>query len=76
MKKAIFISFCSIVMFISITMFLSSCSDDFNDGFDAGYNGYTYIGSAGSASDCSSMCSMDGYSNYRYNTDLGNCYCK
>ena len=56
--------------------FLSSCSDDFLDGFTAGYDGYTYIGTYSSSSACSSACESYGYDYYRYNTSLNNCYCK
>lgn len=59
--------------FISI---LTSCSKDFIDGYDAGSDGYTYIGKYSWESDCSSACANKGYTYYRYNYSLENCYCK
>ena len=61
---------------VSSVALLASCTDDFWDGYDAGYDGYTYIGTYSSASACSSACDNYGYDFYRYNTSLNNCYCK
>ena len=71
MKKVLFV----LVTLLAITM-LTSCTKDFLDGYDAGYNGYTYIGEYSSESACSSACANRGYTSYRYNFDLENCYCK
>ena len=61
---------------VSSVAMLTSCTKDFLDGYDAGYNGYTYIGKYSSASACGSACANRGYTSYRYNFDLENCYCK
>lgn len=64
-----------LVAFASVAL-LASCTDDFWDGFDAGYDGYTYIGTCSSSSECKSACQDYGYHFYRFNTGLNNCYCK
>lgn len=46
------------------------------DGYDAGMNGYSLLGSASSSSQCSSMCAARNYSSYRYNPNTSLCYCK
>lgn len=71
MKKVLLL----MVVFSSVAL-LTSCTKDFLDGYDAGYNGYTYIGEYSSESACSSACANRGYTSYRYNFDLENCYCK
>jgi len=72
MKKVIIIA----AMFFTGALIMSSCSKDFLDGYDAGYNGYSYIGTTYSSSACSSSCASMGYTYYRYNQELNNCYCK
>lgn len=61
--------------FFSVAI-LTSCSKDFIDGYDAGSDGYTYIGKYSGEAQCSSACANKGYSYYRYNYLLENCYCK
>ena len=71
MKKLLLL----LVAIASVTLF-TSCVKDFLDGYDAGSNGFTYIGEYSSESACSSACAYYGYSYYRYNYELDNCYCK
>ena len=60
----------------TVIALLTSCTKDFLDGYDAGSDGYSYIGKYNSQSACSSACAGYGYSYYRYNYELNNCYCK
>lgn len=55
---------------------LTSCVKDFMDGYEAGAEGYTYLGEYSSESACRSACAYRGYTYYRYNYSLNNCYCK
>ena len=60
----------------SFIALLSSCSDDFWDGYEAGSDGYTYIGTYTSIKACKTACDDYGYNFYRFNSELNNCYCK
>ena len=79
MKKKILI----VTLLVFTALSLSSCfglsgfdTTAFLDGFDAGYNGYSLLGSKSSESACSSACSKAGYKYYRYNYAKQLCYCK
>lgn len=72
MKKVLLL----LVAFSSIALLTSSCSKDFLDGYEAGSEGYTYIGKYSSLSDCSSACAYNGYRTYRYTYETSNCFCK
>ena len=62
-------------VFSSVAL-LTSCTKEFLDGYDAGSDGYSYMGKYSSESACSNACYYGGYTYYRYNYDLNNCYCK
>lgn len=53
-----------------------SASDYFNDGYDAGYNGYSFIDFTSTEYGCAELAGKRGYSQYRYNYDLEACYGK
>lgn len=61
-----------------LSVVMVSCMEmaSFLDGAQAGYNGYTVVGTAGSEKTCASMCQRKGYDYYRYNPGNNVCYCK
>lgn len=73
-----------IVIFFSVIcavlcIFLASCDDPetaaaIADGIGAETDGWSYIGTASSISECKEMAGNRGYSLYRFNTEHGTCY--
>ena len=69
------------VLATSLCIVLTSCDDPETastvaDAFSAGADGWSYVGSASSVTDCSNKSASAGYNYYRFNSELGACYGK
>ncbi len=79
MKK---LGFLFVGVFIFLVLLTTSCdvlfsaTEGYNQGYESGADGYSLLGYKSSDSACDNACENLGYSDHKYYSSTGNCFCK